>query len=273
VSERVRLQAAVSECVRRQALVSERANGVAARRRMRFEGRHLSAEQLQFLKEAYSKDAPVERGGHTLDLLDSLKLAPFEGVSAKAFAAKHKRDLALVEQRLQDQKGEFTDGFVEGERARLQARRGAAAKALLQPETQAESPKARYQALARELREVEATLEGVASSSSAAVAVAVGTAERAPQRAHRSAHERQAAARRRGMAQSLLVKKAIAMTPAQQRSIHLASKYTSSLSKDFTKEFAEVDISDTSHVKHRISGNKMTKYADSRAKSPDLRGL
>ncbi len=268
----------VSERVSRQALASERVSGLAARRRMRFEGRHLSAEQLQFLKEAYSKDAPVERGGHTLDLLDSLKLAPFEGVSAHAFAAKHKRDLALVEQRLQDQKGEFSDGFVEGERARLQARRGAAAKALLQPATQAESPKARYQALARELREVEATLEGVASSSSssaaaAARAVAVGTAERVPQRAHRSAQERQAAARRRGMAQSLLVKKAIAMTPAQQRSIHLASKYTSSLSKDFTQEFAEVNIGDTSHAKHRIAGNKMTKYADSRAKSPDLRGL
>jgi hypothetical protein len=234
---------------------------------MRFEGRHLSAEQLQFLKEAYIKDAPVERGGHTLDLLDSLKLAPFEGVSAEAFKAKHKRELARVEQRLQEQKSEFTDGFVEGERARLQARRGAAAKALQQPAPQAESPKARYEALTRELREVETTLEGAAAAGRTA------ERERAPQRARRSAQERQAAARRRGMKESLLVKKAIAMTPAQQRSIHLASKYTSSLSKDFTDEFAQVDIGDADRAKYRIAGNKMTKYADSRAKSPDLRGL
>jgi hypothetical protein len=240
---------------------------------MRFEGRHLSAEQLQFLKEAYSKDAPVERGGHTLDLLDSLKLAPFEGVSADAFKAKHKRELARVEQRLQEQKSKFTDGFVEGERARLQARRGEAAKALQQPAPQAESPKARYGALARELREVETKLEGAAAAAAAAAAGGTAERERAPQRARRSAEERQAAARRRGMKESLLVKKAIAMTPAQQRSIHLTSKYTSSLSKDFTDEFAQVNIGDADRAKHRIAGNKMTKYADNRAKSPDLRGL
>ncbi len=81
-----------------------------------------SAEQLQFLKEVYKKNVKLERGGNTLDMMQSA--SSFKTEDPKAYDEYYKRELRQLNDKLRAQKRVITEAFMDAERSRISRRDG-----------------------------------------------------------------------------------------------------------------------------------------------------
>jgi len=86
-------------------------------------GRHLSVQEMEFLKQVYTKEARRENGGHTLDLMNVGITTKYKSIEPQLFQDRFSREMNELKRQFEEQKVAIASSFVEAERQRVHGRR------------------------------------------------------------------------------------------------------------------------------------------------------
>mmetsp|Transcript_11428 Transcript_11428/g.22438 ORF Transcript_11428/g.22438 Transcript_11428/m.22438 type:complete len:276 (+) Transcript_11428:1057-1884(+) len=270
-------------------------------------GRHQSAQELEFLKEAYKKGLKHEYGGHTLDLMDFALVKRYAEIDAASFKEQHALGIAEVEDALQDQKLSMSDAFVQMEYDRIHARKIAATdknvgvnegqyedyqtnKCDFSPSAQAALARKRATDAAKQsnaLRRGLAVIQKELECADPDALQRLRDMERGPQgpsehimdattrdqrrRRRRRGHEQNEAATRMKV-RSDLEKRAQRISKEDAFQIHLRNQYTSSNAQEFYRPDMLDILLDPNFEVQNFKNAKSTRYAAARIVALDLKG-
>jgi len=196
--------------------------------------RHHSAEELEFLKQAFAKNAPFEHGGNTLNLMDSRLVQKYENVDVTGFNNRFNEERERLRKVEDRQKKELSDALVEMERARIIGRH--------RKERLVEVGQER-DCLKRELRSIGKAIEEEVIEAEEWESV------------HRLRYNR---AESRQEIKSQLKKRAQRISPKDSLKIHLRNKFASESRSSFTNHQDFI----TKPTKHRLLNQKLGHSAD-----------
>lgn len=242
-------------------------------------GRHHSARELEFLKEAYKRDEQVAYGGNTLDLMDRHIVERFKGIEMDVFAASLAREGALVREQLDAQKDQFTVAFVAQEADRVNARR-------LQQELRHGSIKeTKNIALLAQVKHVDREIEHLSRAKEKARTRSRrrkggrgrGRGGRGKQSGSGSSAGTKSGGKgpngfgtARRQERSDLEKMAQNISSEQALAIHTASQYASSTALQFAQASPQHAVIQNRGQNYALNNSVFSKYADQRAKAKDL---
>ncbi|GBG26777.1 Hypothetical Protein FCC1311_029992 [Hondaea fermentalgiana] len=270
-------------------------------------GRHHSAQELEFFKEAYKKDERHAYGGHTLDLIDHTLAKRYGNTNAEEFRREFKRGIDEVENALTAQKLAMSDAFVQMEYDRVNARKmdpgargtdataasttpthtrapgGNAANSLagIAAKRRAQEASQRHDALQRGLAVLNDELSRLDPDGSRAQArfdakhgssgdQTANRENRSRRRRRRGDMDNEAATRMK--MRSDLEKRAQQITHAEAHRIHIGNQYTTMQGRDFARPDLVDIMLEPNFNANNFKNARNTRFAAARIVAIDLFG-